>query len=278
MITIFNIEKLKSLLRDFYEITQIRITVFDERLDELVSYPPQVAPYCRVIRGTAKGFDACINCDARACAVAAKRRDTYIYQCHAGLTEAIMPLYVGDIPVGYLLFGHVFSYEDREQGIRTVLEHCAPLKVEEQLLRKTLSDAVFHREDYVKSAAQILHAVASYLIMEQMATLQNEKLAVKLDSILSATFTENISADTLCAELGIGKTQLYKLSKELYGCGVAGRIRQLRMERARLLLKDPDKSIAQIAPLCGYGDYNYFITVFTRETGMPPNEWRKRNT
>lgn len=277
MISVFDVEKLEKLLRDFYEISQIRITVFDEQLNELVSYPPQVAPHCRVIRGTAKGFAACIACDEQACAIAAKRRDTYIYKCHAGLTEAITPLYVGDVPVGYLLFGHVFSYEDRERGIDAVVSLCESLKVNERLLREALSKAVAHSEDYVKSAAQILHAVASYLIMEQMATLQNDRLAIKLDSIISTSFTDNISATALCKTLGIGKTKLYKLSRELYGCGVAERIRQLRMERAKLLLKDPDKSIAETARLCGFNDYNYFITVFSREWGAPPSEWRRRN-
>ena len=66
MITVFDLEKLENLLRDFYKITQIRITVFDADLNELVSYPQSVAPYCKVIRSTAKGLQACVECDRRA--------------------------------------------------------------------------------------------------------------------------------------------------------------------------------------------------------------------
>ena len=39
MISAFDIGKLRDLLRDFHEITKIRITVFDENMTELVSYP-----------------------------------------------------------------------------------------------------------------------------------------------------------------------------------------------------------------------------------------------
>ena len=46
MISIFDLEKLRGLLKDFYEISHIRITVFDENLIELVSYPEKVAAYC----------------------------------------------------------------------------------------------------------------------------------------------------------------------------------------------------------------------------------------
>ena len=48
MISIFDLEKLRGLLKDFYAISHIRITVFDENRNELVSYPEKVAPYCAV--------------------------------------------------------------------------------------------------------------------------------------------------------------------------------------------------------------------------------------
>ena len=37
VISIFDLEKLRGLLKDFYEISHIRITVFDENLTERVS-------------------------------------------------------------------------------------------------------------------------------------------------------------------------------------------------------------------------------------------------
>ena len=103
MIAIFDQDKLRRLLKDFYEITHIRITVFDENQIELISYPERVAPYCGVIRGSSQGYDACMVCDREACRTAAKKHRTHIYRCHAGMTEAVTPLYVGDVLVGYLL-------------------------------------------------------------------------------------------------------------------------------------------------------------------------------
>lgn len=50
MISTFNLEKLSSLLRDFYTVTHIRITVFDENFNEIASYPNRRAEFCRLIR------------------------------------------------------------------------------------------------------------------------------------------------------------------------------------------------------------------------------------
>ncbi len=276
MISIFDLEKLRGLMKDFYAISHIRITVFDENLTELVSYPEKVAPYCAVIRGTSRGFDACMLCDRQACQKAAKKHTTYIYKCHAGLTEAATPLYVGDVLVGYLLFGHVFSYSSHEKGWSVIEQCCRPYHVNERMLKEAIFDAPLIREDYIRSAAQILHAVASFLIMERMATLNEDLPAVRLDSYLAAHFTEDLNAAMICEYLGIGKTQLYDISRQLYGCGIAEKLRSLRIEKAKTLLTDhKELSLAEIASQCGYHDYNYFIAVFSRETGISPGAYRK---
>ena len=68
---------------------------------------------------------------------------------------------------------------------------------------------------------------------------------------------------------------MYKLSQHLYGCGIQQQVRKLRMEQAQhLLLDHPEMSISLIAEECGYADYNYFITVFSRTVGQSPGCYR----
>ena len=276
VISMFNLEKLHILLRDFYDLSHIRITVFDENQVELISYPAEVASYCAVIRSVPEGLAACKDCDQNACHLASKRQGTHVYKCHAGLTEAVTPLYVGDVLVGYLLFGHVFSYPTQEEGWDVIRERCAHLSLDQDLLKEKLSHAIPMEESLVRSAAHILHAVASYLILERMATLKEDLMAVRLDSYLSAHFSEKLSAADIADHLEIGKTHLYELSQQLYGCGVAQRIRTLRIEYAKKMLEAPQKyPLSWIASECGFSDYNYFITVFGREVGMSPLQWRK---
>lgn len=277
MISVFDLDKLHNLLRDFYEITKIRITVFDENRNELISYPEQIAPFCQVIRSCGEGLDACETCDRTACAMAKKRRKTYIYQCHAGLTEAVTPLYVEEILVGYLWFGHVFAYPTSEEGWEKVRERCKHFGVDMDELEQACKRQSLISHQYVQSATQILHAVASYLILERMATLREDKLAVRLDAYVSQHFTEDLKVPQICARLEIGRTQLYKLSQQLYGRGIAEHIRHLRMNMAKMILLDQrNLSIAEIAARCGYNDYNYFISVFTREVGISPGAYRKK--
>lgn len=276
MVSVFNLKELERLLEDFYRITQIRITVFDDRFQEIVSYPDSRPAFCRMVRSCPEGRSACAQCDADACAYAAKQSKTHIYRCHAGLTEAIMPLHVGKVLVGYLLFGHVFAYDSLINGWETIEKCCISYPIDSKKLKATLEDMPLISHDYIRSAARVLNMTASYLVMERMATLQEDTTAAKLDAYLSIHYTDPVTAEHLCDVLNIGRSKLFKLSQELYGCGIQQQIRKLRMEKAKeLLLDHAELSIVEITTECGYCDYNYFISVFSKYYGKAPGLFRK---
>lgn len=275
MISSFDMEKLQSLLQDFYTLTHIRITVFNDRFQELISYPMQLPSFCRMIRETPEGLDRCRRCDREACSISLRQHDTYIYRCHAGLTEAISPIFLGNIVIGYLLFGHVFSYPTYEEGWRIIAQKCKSYRLSLDSLKSCCLKLPIIRESYIRSASNLLHAVASYLCMERMILLRQNDLPIRLDQYIQDHLSQPLSAEILCRNLGIGKTCLYQLSRQSYGCGIAAHIRRLRISKAQnMLLACPDMPLSDIAEKCGFEDYNYFITVFKKQTGTTPGKFR----
>ena len=276
MVSSFNLEKLYDMLQDFYNLTQIRITVFDETFQELAAYPENVPQVCELIRQDERGWEACMACDEQAFKMAASQKTPYTYRCHAGMTESIAPIYAGDILIGYLFFGNVFSYPSHEIGWDVVQKLCRPYQINESDLKMAVWRQPLISEDYIASASHILQAVSAFLYHDRLVALKEQELPVRIDEYIAAHFTEPIDTATLCEEFGIGKTQLYKICKQNYGTGVAEHIRTLRIDKAKALLEeDRKRSIADISSECGFEDYNYFITVFKRETGKTPAKYRK---
>lgn len=274
MISTFDLSRLKLLLKDFYHMTRIRITVFDDSFHELAAWPELPAPFCRIIRTDADAAACCCRCDKRACETAAKHRTLYTYRCHAGLTESITPIIVGNITIGYLLFGHVFSYSSHDEGWRQIRELCRNYRLDFASLETACRLLPVITEDYIASASHIMQAVASCLCMERMVTLRRQELPVQIDEYIQAHFTEKLDTARLAEQFGIGRTRLYKIAKQSYGLGIAEHIRNLRMEKARKLLTEQSGlTLSQIASECGFDDYNYFITVFKRVVGMPPKAY-----
>ena len=201
----------------------------------------------------------------------------YVYRCHAGLTEAVAPVFLGGIPIAYLLFGHLFSYPSKEEGWESVRKCCGTYALDEDRLRKYVAELPITQRDYILSASHILQAVASYLCMDRMVMLHRQDLPARVDEYVSAHYTEDLSAEALCEHFGIGRTQLYRIARQNYGCGIADRVRQLRIDLAKdLLSQDDPPPLTEIAARCGFSDYNYFITVFRRLAGMPPGKYRRQ--
>ncbi|WP_300823639.1 PocR ligand-binding domain-containing protein [Schaedlerella sp.] len=276
MISTFNLRKLNDLLKDFYTLTQIRITVFNDTFRELTAYPEHIAPFCQIIRTSPEALNACLCCDKNACEQASRQHAPYTYCCHAGLTECIVPIYLGNIVIGYLFFGHVFSYPTHEEGWKSIRERCLPYGLDMDALRDALYQQPVISEEYISSASHIMRSVAAYLCMERMVSLHQKELPVQIDDYITSHYTENISVRTICDHFQIGRTLLYEISEQNYGIGIAEHIRNLRIEKAKILLAEhPELRISEIAVACGFDDYNYFITVFKRLVGKPPRQFRQ---
>ena len=52
-------------------------------------------------------------------------------------------------------------------------------------------------------------------------------------------------------------------------------IHAFRIEKAGILLRNTESSIAEIAESVGFDDFSYFAKVFKQHTGVTPREYRK---
>lgn len=275
MSVVFDLDKLNNLLKDLYSISGIRTVVLDVNQKELTSYPPTAKPFCSLISGSKLGQEKCRKCDADAIATLSKKKKLHIYRCHAGLTEAAVPLYDNNVLVGYMMFGQVSSYLDAETGWASIQALCKDIPVDAVELKKAFFECPAYSIDYIRSAANILYAAATYLTLERMAAASEDSLVSKIDRWISEHYSEQFKVDRICEIFGIGKTKLYDISKTLYNCGIYTHIRQLRLEKAENLLLSSGKRISDIAAECGFSDYNYFIAVFTKAYGISPAAFRK---
>lgn len=277
MVPSFDLIRIRSLMKDFYQLTKIRITLFDNEFHEIASYPEDIADFCKTVRTDPLGSARCKDCDETACKAAAKQRTLHTYRCHAGLMESITPLYVGDIAVGYLVFGHIFSYDSYEQGWNVIEEKCKELHIDMELLKKQTYALPLVTEDYILSASHISAALAALIYLDRVVAVKEGDLAFKIDDYIRAHYTEDLTAVKIADFFGIGKTQLYSIAKEQYGKGIAEHIRNLRIEKAKQLLEEGQLTLADISYECGFTDYNYFITVFKKVTGTSPMKYREQH-
>lgn len=53
-------------------------------------------------------------------------------------------------------------------------------------------------------------------------------------------------------------------------------IHEVKLARARHMLQNTDIPLQEVADICGYPSLQYFYTVFKKECGKTPKEYRDR--
>ena len=84
----------------------------------------------------------------------------------------------------------------------------------------------------------------------------------------------DLSVQRIAASLSISASYLSKLVKKYLDRSVVDYLVDFRMERAKDLLATSDLMAYEVAEATGYPDAQYFSTVFKRQIGIPPSEFR----
>ena len=84
-----------------------------------------------------------------------------------------------------------------------------------------------------------------------------------------------ITIDELSKQYHMNPTTLKAAFKAVYGTSLAAHIKEHRMEQAARLLRETDRSVAEIAQAVGYDSQSKFTAAFKAFFGALPREYRK---
>lgn len=125
-------------------------------------------------------------------------------------------------------------------------------------------------------------AQAGYENTEIEYLLEDEELTYKRSSVifketrnyLEEHYKEDISLQDVAGVFGYSEVYFCKLFKQHFGKSFIVYLNELRIEKAKRFLSNPDINIKDIGYISGYRDANYFARVFKRVTGMTPSDYR----
>jgi AraC-like DNA-binding protein len=97
------------------------------------------------------------------------------------------------------------------------------------------------------------------------------------DYVLSR-FTEHVTMPAAARAAGYAPAYFSRLFKQQYGTTFERYLLDLRLDRARELLRNTDVSIERVAQSSGFRSLDYFFHVFRARTGMAPGAYRRSST
>lgn len=105
---------------------------------------------------------------------------------------------------------------------------------------------------------------------------QQQTLAQKVQRYIRAHYSEAIDRNSIAAAMYLSPEHLGKMYKKETGASIKDYLTDYRLQKARELLKKPGIRISDAALAVGFDNFTYFSTMFKKQTGLTPNEYRKQ--
>ena len=266
----YDINRLQSVLTDFYHITKLKISILDTKFQTIASVENPQLCFCSTIQS----FDNCEGCmksDALLLKECSESRQIAIRVCHAGLTNAALPVLLSNEIIGFVIMGQVRETEDFDS-----IKHLLPPHSDYTKLIEGYQMLTHYNRSQLESAARTVAMLTISILTENMIKLEAEELAERATSYIKENLCQDLSIETLCKKMNTSKNLLYKSFKSKHDCTVNDYITNCRIDSAKKLLYSGSLSIREISEKIGFDDSAYFCRLFKRHAGCTPLQYRNQ--
>lgn len=160
--------------------------------------------------------------------------------------------------------------EQRIEGTRVGADAYITKPFNTQYLLETLRTTLVNREKWQRRYA------SDFLARSGGRGRQDKKFLNELTALIEQNLGDSaFGVEKLSREMGLSRVQLYRKVQALLNMNVMDYLTEVRLKRAKHLLRETTKPMAEIADETGFSSPAYFTTFFKQHTQKTPSEYRR---
>lgn len=272
----FDIPKLQYLLSAFCNLTKMTITLFDADLN-CITDAGEWKKYCLAIGNEPHLLEKCEGCNRANAELALNQRDTFVYTCHAGICEAVVPIFIEDKPIAYLMIGKFRDMEQFYSSEEMAVAAAHNYELDGDKLLAAYRELPVFTKSSIDNAIIILKSLVYYICDERAIRIERDISAIELDKYIDEHISEKITYDTLCRAFNKNRNKINLMFRDNFGESPLDHIIKRRIELAKKLLVTTQLSAQEIADRVGMNTYDHFYRVFKKHTGCSLAQYRRNH-
>jgi len=240
---------------------------------------PRGNAFCALMAGKSASCAACLRMQERMNEAAAN--GPAMEKCHFGLTEAAVPVKLGENTLGFLATGQVFTQKPGPEHLDRAMKALKRmgLTADRAEAKKSLMATRVISRSQLASALRLLEIFADHLSMKlnQLAVrnANAEPVAVlRAKDYIRQNLQNDITLTDVAKAACTSTFYICKLFKRHTGVNFTEYVSRLRVERAKELLANPNLRISEIAYEVGFQSLTHFNRIFRKVEGQAPTAYR----
>ena len=158
--------------------------------------------------------------------------------------------------------------ENQIEGTKAGADAYMPKPFNQQLLEEKIKGLIENRD-------RMRRRFSNEITQPNLVPKGERKFLVEFEALLEKHLADSsLSVEKLSHELGMSRVQLFRKLSALTNKNVSDYIADFKLQKAKVLLKNTDKTIAEIAYETGFNNPSYFTTFFKQKTNQTPSDWR----
>ncbi len=268
------VEEVTSVVAGMSRLSGLHVTWKWFTETESRSLPTSISnhnnPFCEAVKSIEGLSEQCKRDDIyRFTSGAPVPRTPFLKQCHAGITEILVPVYRGDDCVGMLYAGPTrpprgsCPYGRARRAFREL-----PL-----LDRRVLGDVAA----VLSFVARRLGGTVEPAMPAPPAGGPLEGRIAAAVRLIEQRLAEPLRAGEVARACALSPSRFTHVFTSALGIPFSSYLAQRRMSRARRLLVQSDLSVRDVGQACGYANQDYFSAAFSKAHGVSATHYRHRH-
>lgn len=272
---VFFNEEVQRLIGSFAHCFKVRTTIFSVDVEPVKIGIPEadLSAFCRLVRTRQK--ERCIRQDKLMCRKCERMSGALTYQCFAGPTEAVIPIKVDAILIGYAMIGQ-FRTKETFDGAASVADVAGDGRAG-RALENAFMELPFLGKTDLEKMLHLFSAIVAFIVNSGYIRFRRPELPGTILHWLDSHLAESVTIDDIAAAVYRSPSTVAHVVKKEFGMSLKQLQTLKRMRRFEsLITAEPDLTVAEAALMVGYEDALYFSRLYKKIRRRTPSGFKKQ--
>jgi AraC-like DNA-binding protein len=239
------------------------------------------SPLCMLIhRSSWATRQRCGACDRRHHARAVATGKPLLYRCHFGFHEMAIPILIQGTHIATLSSGQILPEQPSSAAFARLARRLQPLGISAPRLRAAYQQAPWLPRARLMHVMNLLEVFARQICehalqVHELQASRDHPAIRRARELVEERFCDvNLTLGDAAKAASISVTHFSRLFQKKAGMTFTRYVQARRVEQAKSLLADPDKSITAICFACGFNSLTHFNRIFRQSEGCSPSQFR----